>query len=86
MIFDGTTRLGEVLVVVVHFISEWYVQQRLVRLKFLMKSMCGEELARELISVLSATLGVESHSLLAAMRDGASVNGAAMSVVAVMYP
>ncbi len=86
VIFDGTTRLGEVLAVVVRFVSDWNIQQRLVRLKFLMKSMCGEELARELISVLSVTLGVESHRLLAVMRDRASVNTAAMRVVAVMYP
>ena len=86
VIFDGTTRLGEVLAVVVRFISEWNVHQCLVRLKFPMKSMCGDELARELISVLSVTLGVESHSLLGAMRDGASVNCAAIRVLTVMYP
>ena len=40
---------------VVRFISDWTIQQRLVRLKFLMKSMSGEEMARELISVLSVT-------------------------------
>ena len=71
---------------VVRFISEWNVHQRLVRLKFLMKSMCGDELAREFISVLSVTLSVESHSLLGAMQDGASVNGAAIRVLTVMYP
>lgn len=86
MIFDGSTSLGEVLAVVVRFVMEWKVQQRLVRLKFLMKSMCGDELARELISVLSVTLGVESHSLLGAMLDGASINGAAIRVLTVMYP
>lgn len=86
VIFVGTTQLGEVLAVVVRFISDWNIHQRLLRLKFLMKSMCGEELARELISVLSVTLGVESHRLLVAMRDGASVNTAAMRIVAVMYP
>ena len=84
VIFDGTTRLGEVLAVVVQFICNWKIHHRLAPLKFLMKSMCGEELARELISVLSVTLGVVSHRLLVAMRDGASVNTAAMHTVAVM--
>ncbi len=60
VLLDGTTRLGEVLAVVVCFVSDWSIQQRLVRLKFLMKSMCGEELARELISALSVTLDVVS--------------------------
>ena len=78
-----TSRLGEVLAVVVCFVSDWTIQQRLVRLEFLMKSMTGEEVARELITV---TLGVESHRLLAAMRDRASVNSAAMSIVTIMYP
>ena len=45
--------------------------------------MTGVEIARELISVLSVTLSVESHRLL---RDRASVNNAAMDDVTVMYP
>ncbi len=45
--FDGTSRLGEVLAVVVLFVYNWTIQERLVRLKFLTKSMNGEELARE---------------------------------------
>lgn len=68
-IFNGTTQLGEVLAVVLHFINDWKINQHLVCLKFLMKSMSGEELAQELISVLSVALGVESHRLLVAMRD-----------------
>ena len=49
------------------------------------KSVNGEELARVIISVLSVSLGVESRRLLAAMQDGASVNTAALRVVAVVY-
>ena len=71
---------------VVCFVSDWTIQQRLVRLEFLTKSTNGEEVAREFISVLSVTLGVESHRLLAVMRDRASVNNAAMRFVTVMYP
>ena len=48
--------------------------------------MNSEELARELITVLSVTLGVESSKLLGAMHDRASVNLAAMRTVKVMYP
>lgn len=47
--------------------------------------MSGEEVARELINILSVMLGVESR-LLAAMRDRASVNNAAMRVVSIVYP
>ena len=84
--FDGTSRLGEVLAVVVRYIDGWETRQRLVRLEFLTKTTSGEEVARELLNILSITLGVESRLLLAAMRDRASVNNAAMRVVSIVYP
>ena len=84
--YDGTTRQGEVLAVIVRFCVDWVVVQRLVRLHVLQKSMNAEELARELISVLFVMLGVKSDNLLGFMRDGASVNGAAMRTLSIMYP
>ena len=86
IIFDGTTNPGEVLVVVVRFFEEWTVKQRLVSVQFLQKSVNGDELARLIISVLSVHLGIESGRLLAVMRDGASVNGAALHTVGIVYP
>ena len=39
-IFDGSTRLGEALAIIVRFVhSQWNVQQRLVRLQVLVKSL-----------------------------------------------
>ena len=69
IIFDGTTRLGEVLVVVVRFLEEWAIKQRLVSVQFLQKSVNGDELAMLIISILSVSLGVESGRLLAVMRQ-----------------
>jgi len=86
VVFDGTTRLGEVLVLIVCFLDEWTVEQRLVSVQFMQKSLNGEELARQIISALSVTLGIESGRLLAAIRDGASVNTAALRTVAIVYP
>ncbi len=86
IIFDGTSRLGEVLAIVIRYVDQWNVHQHLVRLEFLAKSMTGEEVARQLISTLSVTYGIESSFILAAMRDGASVNGVAMDVVKNIYP
>ena len=86
VVFDGTTRLGEVLAVVVRFISDWSIEQRLVRLEFLQKSLNGEELARQLLGTLSVSLGIESDKLIAVMHDRASVNQAAMRTVQVIYP
>ena len=87
VIFDGTSRLGEALVVIVRFIGEeWTLEQRLIRMQMLSKSMTGQEIARELISILSVTYGVHSHLLLASMRDRTSVNNLAMQTVNVVYP
>lgn len=75
MVFDGMTRLGEAMAVVIHFVdSDWKIQQWLVCLMHLAKSLTGEEVARELIVVLSTTLGIGTQRLLTAMRDRAAVN------------
>ena len=87
VIFDGTSRVGEALAILLRYIdAEWCVQQRLARVQMLAKSVSGEELARELISVLSVTYGIRSNMLLAAMRDGASVNSVAIRTLQVVYP
>lgn len=46
VIFDGTSRLGEAVVIVLHFIDNWSPQQRLVRLQLIGKTICGDETAR----------------------------------------
>ena len=88
VIFDGTSRLGEAVVVVIRFVSSdtWCVEQRIVRMQLLGKTMCGEELARELIGILSTELGIPSARLLAGMRDRASTNGVAMRMLKIVYP
>ena len=58
----------------------------LFSLQFIQKSVCGEELARELISTLSVMLGIKSGMLVGAMHDRASVNSVAMCTVCIMYP
>ena len=87
IIFDGTTRLGEAMAILVRYVdSEWRIQQHLVRLQLIAKSMTGEEIARELISVLSVHYSMTSGSLLGAMRDRAAVNNVAMRTLKVVYP
>ena len=86
VIFDGTTRLGEALAIVVRFVDDSFaIQQRLVRLQLLVKSMSGEEIARELINVISAQYGIGSHQLIAAMHDRAACNGVALRTIKVVY-
>jgi hypothetical protein len=80
--------MGEALAVVLRLIDveEWVIKQRLVRLQLLAKSLSGEEIAREQISILSINYGIESNKLLASMRDGASTNGVAMCTLKIVYP
>ena len=74
-IFDGSTRLGEALAIIVRFIDQdWNIQQRLLKLEMLAKSMNAEELAQRLIQCLAVEYGMQTNHLLPAMRDGATVN------------
>ena len=87
VIFDGTSCLGEALAVVLHFVSsDWSVEQRLVRVQMLSKSLTSEEIARKLINVLSVTYSIHLNNLLAGMRDRASMNNVAMNTLKIVYP
>ena len=50
-----------------------------------MRNQLGKP-ARELSNVLSVSCSVPPHLLLAAMRDGASVNSVAMCTISIVYP
>ena len=67
-------------------VAKWAIQQRLIRMQLLAKSLTGEEIARELLFVLQAQYGIATGSLVATMWDRASVNNLAMSILRVMYP
>lgn len=87
VIFDGTTHVCEAMVVVLRFVDDnWCLQQRVVRLMLLAKSLKGEEVARQLIMCLSNQLGITSNQLVAAMRDRASVNTVAIQTLKIVYP
>ena len=78
---------GLVKEALVHFVKEnWTLQQRLVRLWLLGKTVCGDEIARELVTILSTELGIAPGNLLAAMRDRASTNQVAVCTLKVVYP
>lgn len=70
VVFDGTTHVCEALAVILQFVDDqWRIKQRLVRLMLLAKSLTGEEVACQLIVILSTELGVKSDLLVAIMRD-----------------
>ena len=54
--------MAEAVVVILRFVDDqWTIQQRVVRLMLLAKSVNGEELAREIISILSTQLQIQHH-------------------------
>ena len=85
LIFDGTTHVAEAVVILRFVDDQWTIQQSVVRLMLLAKSLNGEELASEIISILSTQLQIQHHLLVASMRDRASVNNVAMQTVRVLY-
>ena len=87
MIFDGTTRLGEIFVIVICFVdSNWGIQQRLFKVHVLARSLSSEEIACEVINLFSLEYGVASEQILAVMHDCASTNMIAMRTLKVLYP
>ena len=89
VIFDGTTRLGEALAIVVRFVTnDWTIEHhlKLVKMQLFAKSLTGKEIARELIHVLATEYSVGSNNLLAVMRDRASTNEVAMKTIQFFTP
>jgi len=83
VIFDGIT---QALAIILRFISHSStVEHRLVRIQLLAKSLTGEEIARELINVLSTSLGITSQFVIATMRDCASVNNIAIRTMKIIH-
>ena len=86
IILDGTTHVCEAFVIVLRYLmDDWELKQCVGRLKLLVKSMMGEEVAQQIIVVLSTELGIPPQSIVAAMRDRASVNDVAMGTIKVVY-
>ena len=87
VIFDSSTRQGEAMAIIVRLVdNNWNIIQRLVRIDVCSKSAKANELAQVLYQCLSVDYGVRANSLLAAMRDGASVNQAALDRIAFIFP
>ena len=87
VIFDGTSHSGEALAILVCFVNNsWIIEQQLLAIQLLSKSLTGEEITHELVQILSVSYSISSDHLVAAMRDRASVNSVAMKTVKIIYP
>ena len=86
VVFDGTTHTCEALAIVFRFVNDsWVIEQRLIGIQLLAKSLSGEEIAREVINLLSTKFGIGPNHLISAMRDRASANNVAMRTLKVIY-
>ena len=71
VMFDGSSRLGEVLAIVLRYIdTRWNIQQRLLKLETLAKSLKSQELAQRLIQCLAVEYSVRPEFILCATKDG----------------
>ena len=71
VIFDGSTRLGEAIAIVVRFINDdWMITQRLMRIDICSKSVNSEELARVLNECLSVRRIWDQGKLFACSNGG----------------
>lgn len=80
LIFDGTTRVGEALAVVVRYCtSHFEIKYRLIALSTAAKHMTGAELCGMLLRILVKRVGESALDLvLSAARDSCATNGAAL--------
>ena len=86
IIFDRTTHVCEAFVVVLCYLTDdWELKQCVGRLKLLAKTITGEEIAQQIIAILSTEFGISSNLIVAAMHDRASVNDVAMRTIKVVY-
>ena len=83
IIFYGTSRLGEALVIVLRFLDNWEIKQRLIQMQILVKSMTGEELAQKVLAVPCREYKLSTDQVLA---DRASVNNVAIRHIKIMFP
>lgn len=87
VIFDGCCRLGEAIAIVLRFVDDhWNICQRLARLRTVAKAVNAADLAQVLNQCLAAQYQIEGERVMACMRDGVAVNGAAIRNLAVLYP
>ena len=76
------------LVVLIRFVYKNFdICQRLIRVHVLAKSLSGQQIAREVNTALSTDLQYPAERVISAVRDGASVNEAAIRMLkAILYP
>ena len=79
IVFDGSSRLGECMVVLVRWIQDDFsaINQRLICVKTLEKSMSGNEVGTFLMGLLLSSYAILPADIVASIRDSCATNGKA---------
>lgn len=87
VIFDGSTRQGEAIAIIIRYVNEkWDIVQRLARIDIVARAVTANQLSQVLMESLYTDLQLRGQQVLAMMRDGASVNGAAIRNLQAFMP
>eukprot|EP00733_Pompholyxophrys_punicea_P001149 Pompholyxophrys_punicea_v1_NODE_508_length_1810_cov_3.367521.p1 type:complete len:390 gc:universal NODE_508_length_1810_cov_3.367521:416-1585(+) len=87
VIFDGTTRQGEVLNVVVRFTNEERrAKQLLIKVKIYEASLSGIQVCQSISDLLLRTYQIHPEKVVSVVRDGAAVNNVAVEHMAGLFP
>lgn len=87
-VFDGTTRQGEAVNVVYRYCPADFkqIEQRLVDFTTMEKHMNGNQLGRRLVEVLTNKAKIPCTNVVGSARDSCATNGAALRVIAPLFP
>ena len=87
VIFDGTTRLGECIAVLLRWCPVGFtkIEQRLVALRTTKTHMNGDELGALINTIIGTTCRVQTVDVVCGSRDSCSTNGKAMRNLEPMY-
>jgi hAT family C-terminal dimerisation region len=82
VIFDGTTTVGEIFAIILRWCeSDYTVKQKLVHVGIYKSSFEHSQLVQVLTSVLCTSYGIPLENVIGFLRDRASVNTLAVSVM-----
>jgi hypothetical protein len=84
LIFDGTTRTAETVAIVLRFVKDSKIQQRLIALPMLANSLNGVELASLIMDTLRE-FNLDQKFCFASMRDRASTNEVVRASANIFY-
>ena len=87
VIFDGTTRLGECIAVLLRWCPAGFtkIEQRLVALRTTQTHMNGDELGALINTILGTTCRIQTIDVVCGARDSCSTNAKAMRNLQPMY-